>query len=152
FNEHGEVIGINTAIFSQSGGNVGIGFAIPINLAKQLAPQLESKGHVTRAWLGVTIQPLTPNLAESLGIDNTRGALVAAVTAGSPAAQAGIKTGDVITKYAGKAIDDENRLPALVAATTVGDTVAIEVARNGAHKMLEVKVAKLADDEAREPE
>src|SRR5262249_43625108 len=90
FNERGDVIGINTAIFSQSGGNVGIGFAIPINLAKQLVPQLEEKGHVTRAWLGVTIQQLTPALAESLGLDEAHGALVAGVTLHGPAANAGI--------------------------------------------------------------
>ncbi len=147
FNERGEVIGINTAIFSQSGGNVGIGFAIPINMAKQLVPQLEEKGHVTRAWLGVTVQPLTPDLAESLAVDDTHGALVAGVTPGSPAAKAGIKAGDVIIAYDNKKIDEHGGLPALVAATKIGETVRVEVVRDGAHRTVEVTVAKLADDD-----
>jgi serine protease Do len=150
FNESGEVIGINTAIFSQSGGNVGIGFAIPINMAKQLVPQLEEKGHVTRAWLGVSIQQLTPELAESLGVDGSHGALVAGVTPGSPAAKAGIKTGDVITAYGNKKIDEYNGLPSLVAATKIGDTVPVEILRDGTLKTLEVTVAKLAEDDAQE--
>ena len=146
FDEHGNVIGINTAIFSQSGGNVGIGFAIPINLAKQLVPQLEEKGHVTRAWLGVSIQQLTPELAESLNIPDTHGALVAAVTPGSPAAKAGIKTGDVITAYDHTPLNSHNGLPSLVAATKIGQTVPLELIRDGAHKQIEVTVAQLADD------
>jgi serine protease Do len=150
FNERGEVIGINTAIFSQSGGNVGIGFAIPINLAKQLVPQLEQNGHVTRGWLGVTIQRLTPELAESLAIDGAHGALVAGVTPGGPAAKAGIKTGDVITAYDDKKIDDQNGLPSLVAATKIGTTVPVEVIRDGAHRTVEVTVARLAEDDTQE--
>ena len=146
FNERGDVIGINTAIFSQSGGNVGIGFAIPINLAKQLVPQMEEHGHVTRAWLGVSIQQLTPDLAESLGLDDARGALVAGVTSDSPAAKAGIKTGDVITAYGDKKIDRHNGLPSLVAATKIGETVPVEVMRNGAGTTVEVTVAKLAEN------
>src|SRR5206468_7879893 len=100
--EHGGVVGINTAIFSRSGGNVGIGFAIPINLAKRLVPELEQHGHVTRAWLGVTVQKLTPAVAESLGVEPNRGALVAQVTPHSPAAKAGLQAGDVINAYDGK--------------------------------------------------
>jgi len=150
FNERGEVIGINTAIFSQSGGNVGIGFAIPINMAKQLAPQLEENGHVTRAWLGVTIQQLTPELADSLGSDSTHGALVAGVTPASPAAKAGIKTGDVITSFDNKSVDEHHALPSLVAGAKVGDTVKVEIARDGAHRTVEVAVAKLADDDVQE--
>jgi len=149
FNERGEVIGINTAIFSQSGGNVGIGFAIPINLAKQLEPQLQERGYVTRAWLGVAVQPLTPDLAASLDVTDAHGALVAAVTPKSPAARAGIKTGDVITKFANKTIDERNGLPSLVAVTKIGDTVPVEVVRNGARKRLDVTLAKLAEDDVR---
>ena len=120
FDEHGNVVGINTAIFSQGGGNIGIGFAIPINLAKELVPQLEEHGHVTRGWLGVSIQKLTPELAESLGAEGTHGALVAGVTPDSPAAKAGLKTGDVITRWDGKAVDEPGTLSTLVAGTPIG--------------------------------
>src|SRR5215813_592630 len=106
FNERGEVIGINSAIYSQSGGNVGIGFAIPINLAKQLLPELETTGSVTRGWLGVTIQHMTPELAKSLGVEEAHGALVADVTSNSPAAKAGMERGDVIVRYNQKKIED----------------------------------------------
>jgi serine protease Do len=150
FNQRGEVIGINTAIFSQSGGNIGIGFAVPINVAKEFVPQLETEGHVTRGWLGVSIQKLTPELAESLGVKETHGALVAGVTPGSPAAKAGFKTGDLITSYDGKPLDEHGGLPSLVAVTPVGSTVPVEVLRDGASKTLHVTVAKLADDEVRE--
>ena len=150
FNQRGDVIGINTAIFSQSGGNIGIGFAVPINVAKELVPQLETEGHVTRGWLGVSIQKLTPELAESMGVKETQGALVAEVTPGSPAAKAGFKTGDLITSYDGKKLVEHGGLPSLVAATPVGTTVPVEVLRDGASKTLEVTVAKLADDEVRD--
>jgi serine protease Do len=144
--EHGNVIGINTAIFSQNGGSVGIGFAIPINLAKRLVPQLE-KGHVTRGWLGVTIQKITPDLAESLGLEDTRGALVAQVTPKSPAAKAGIKPGDVITAFNGKRLKDQTTLPTLVADTPVGETVPVEIVRDGKTRTLDVTVKKLQEEE-----
>jgi serine protease Do len=147
FNEQGEVIGINSAIFSQTGGNVGIGFAIPINLAKQLLPELETKGSVTRGWLGVTIQKVTPELAKSLGIDEAHGALVADVTQDSPADKAGVKRGDVIIAYNGKKIADASSLPVLVAATPVEKTVPVEVLRNGKGKTLDVTISKLNDKE-----
>jgi serine protease Do len=147
FNERGEVIGINTAIFSQSGGNVGIGFAIPINLAKELAPQLEENGHVTRAWLGVSIQQLTPELAESLGVDDTHGALVAGVTPNGPAAKAGIKSGDIITSFNDKPVGEHSGLPSLVAGSKIGERVPVQVLRDGKRKTMEVTLAKLADDE-----
>ncbi|HME69483.1 MAG TPA: DegQ family serine endoprotease [Myxococcota bacterium] len=150
FNQRGEVVGINTAIFSQSGGNIGIGFAVPINVAKELVPQLETEGHVTRGWLGVSIQKLTPELAESLGVSETQGALVAGVTPGSPAAKAGLKTGDVITTYDGKKVEEHGGLPSLVAATPVGATVPVQVLRDRDVKTLSVTVAKLADEEFRE--
>jgi len=150
FNQRGEVVGINTAIFSQSGGNIGIGFAVPSNVAKQLVPQLETEGHVTRGWLGVSIQKLTPELAESLGVRESRGALVAGVTPGSPAAKAGIKRGDVITTYDGKKVEEHGGLPSLVAETPVDATVAVQVLRDGEGKTLSVTIAKLADDEVRE--
>ena len=111
FNMAGEVVGINTAIFSQSGGNIGIGFAIPVNLVKNLVPELETKGTVTRGWLGVSVQPVTPDLARSFGLDKERGALVGDVVAQGPAEKAGIKRGDVIVSYDGKKIDESATLP-----------------------------------------
>ena len=148
FDEHGNVVGINTAIFSQSGGNIGIGFAIPINMAKELVPELEEKGHVTRGWLGVSIQKLTPELAESMGTDGAQGALVASVTPDSPAAKAGVQPGDVIRRWDGKAVDEPGTLSMLVAGTPIGKTVPVELNRDGKSKDVEVTVAKLADDES----
>lgn len=147
FNERGEVVGINSAIYSQSGGNIGIGFAIPVNLAKQLLPDLETKGSVTRGWLGVSIQKMTPELAKSLGIEEAHGALIAEVTAGSPAAKSGLERGDVIVQYNGKTVEDSASLPTLVAGTPVGKTVPMEVVRNGKTKTFEVTISKLKDDE-----
>src|SRR5262245_18170447 len=147
FDEHGNVVGINTAIFSQGGGNIGIGFAIPINLAKELVPQLEEHGHVTRGWLGVSIQKLTPDLAQSLGGEDTHGALVAGVTPDSPAAKAGLKSGDVITRWDGNPIDEPGTLSTLFAGTAIGKTVSLELRRDGKSKELDVTVQKLAEDE-----
>jgi serine protease Do len=147
FDEHGNVVGINTAIFSQGGGNIGIGFAIPINMAKELVPQLEEKGHVTRGWLGVSIQKLTPDLAESMGVADAHGALVAGVTPDSPAAKAGLAAGDVISRWDGKAVSQPEDLSTLVAGTPVGKTVSLEVRRDGKPRDVEVTVAKLAEDE-----
>ena len=148
FNEHGEVVGINSAIFSQSGGNIGIGFAIPINLAKKLVPELEEHGSITRGWLGVSIQKVTPELASSLGLPESRGALVADVTEGSPAAKGGLERGDVIVGFNGNKVEESSALPRLVAETTVGKTVPVEVMRNGKTKTLEVTVARMADETA----
>lgn len=148
FNERGEVVGINSAIFSQSGGNIGIGFAIPINLAKKLVPELEEHGSITRGWLGVSIQKVTPELASSLGLPESRGALVAEVTGGSPAAKSGMERGDVITTFNGKKVDESSALPKLVAETAVGKTVPVEVMRNGKTKTLEVTVARMVDETA----
>jgi serine protease Do len=147
FDEHGNVVGINTAIFSQGGGNIGIGFAIPINMAKELVPQLEEHGHVTRGWLGVSIQKLTPDLAESMGVADAHGALVAGVTPDSPAAKAGLTAGDVISRWDGKAVNQPEDLSTLVAGTPVGKTVPLEVRRDGKSRDLEVTVAKLAEEE-----
>ena len=149
-NDRGEVVGINSAIFSQTGGSVGIGFAIPINLAKKLVPELEETGHVTRAWLGVTIQELTPDLAKSLNVEPPHGALVAGVASDSPAAASGIKPGDVITRYDGKEVKEHATLPMLVASTTIGKTVPVEVVRDGKVETFEVTVAQQAGDETPE--
>ena len=145
FNMAGEVIGINTAIFSQGGGNIGIGFAIPVNLVKNLVPELETKGTVTRGWLGVSVQPVTPELARSFGLDKQSGALVGDVVAQGPAEKAGIKRGDVIVSYDGKPIEEPATLPALVASTPVGQTVAIQVMRDGRMQTVDVAIDRLND-------
>jgi serine protease Do len=144
-NMHGEVIGINTAIVPNG---QGIGFAIPINTAKTFLPELVSKGTVTRGYLGVNIQDVTPDLAASLNLKEAKGALVGEVADESPAAHAGVKTGDVITGFAGKEIKDPHQLSALVAATPIGSTVPLKINRDGKDMTLEVKVARL---DAREP-
>jgi serine protease Do len=139
------VIGINTAIIPNG---QGIGFAIPINTAKTLLPELVSKGTVTRGYLGVNIQDVTPDLAASLSLKGAKGALVSEVVEESPAAHAGVKRGDVITGFAGKEIKDPHQLSALVAATPIGSTVPLKVNRDGKEMTLDVKVARL---DAREP-
>ncbi|HWO43066.1 MAG TPA: DegQ family serine endoprotease [Candidatus Eisenbacteria bacterium] len=146
-NMRGEVIGINTAIFSRTGGNLGIGFAIPIDLAKEILPELIKKGKVTRGWLGVTIQRVTPEIAQSLGLEKSRGALVAQVNPGSPADRAGIKTGDVIIEYNGKPVEDSNELPLLVARTPVGAKVKAVVIRDKKQVPLTIEVGELKDPE-----
>jgi serine protease Do len=142
-NGRGQAIGINAAIFSQSGGSVGIGFAIPSNQAKSVVTQLAENGRVSRSWLGVAIQPLTPDLAKGLGIKETKGALVANVTDDSPAAKAGMKQGDVITEYDGKKVSGSEELPRLVADTPAGREVALTVMRDGKPVKLTAKVSKL---------
>ena len=146
-NLQGEVIGIDTAIFSQSGGNIGIGFAIPINLVKDLLPQLKSGGKITRGWLGVSIQGITPDLAASLGLDQAKGALVSSVVQNSPADRAGIKAGDVIVGYEGKEINNANDLPFLVAGTPVGKTVSLQVFRGNKQTPLTVAIGKMKEEE-----
>jgi serine protease Do len=131
FNLNGEVIGINTAIYSPNGGSVGIGFAVPSNLAKTVVAQLESRGKVSRGWLGVQIQEVTPAIAASLGLQGGHGALVALVTPKSPGAQAGLKQGDLILSFNGSAVKELRDLPRLVAATVPGATAALTIWRNG---------------------
>jgi serine protease Do len=148
FNMNGDVVGINTAIFSQGGGNVGIGFAIPVNLVKHLVPELETKGAVTRGWLGVSVQPVTPDLSRALGLEKERGALVGDVTPQGPADKAGIKRGDVIVGYDGKKVEESTSLPGLVAGTPVGNTVPVEVIRAGKANTVNVAIARLNDQTA----
>ncbi|WP_375731161.1 Do family serine endopeptidase, partial [Azospirillum sp. B506] len=143
FNLNGEVIGINTAIFSPSGGSVGIGFAIPSNLAKQVVAQLKDYGKTRRGWLGVRIQAVTPEIAESLGLPNHKGALVASVTQDGPAAKGGIQAGDVVTKFDGREIDEMRRLPRVVAETSIDKAVPVEVWRKGKSQTVHVKVGEL---------
>ena len=147
-NARGEAVGINTAIVSGGGGSVGIGFAIPTNLAKPVVTQLADGGHVVRGWLGVAIQPITPELAKSFGLAGPTGAVVTAVTDGSPAQKAGLTRGDVITRYDGRVVARASDLPRAVAETPIGRTVPLEIVRDGQPKTLTVTVAKLAEDEA----
>ena len=143
FNTEGEVIGINTAIFSQSGGSVGIGFAISSNLAKRVTSQLAEFGTTRRGWLGVFIQEVTPDIADSLGLDNAAGALVSTVNEKSPAQAAGLEPGDVIVSFDGKMIDKMRDLPRIVAETEIGKTVPVEVVRNGESIEVQVTLGEL---------
>lgn len=147
-NLDGEVVGINTAIATRTGGNMGIGFAIPINMAKQVLDQLIKTGKVTRGWLGVYIQPVTPELKDQFKLKNTDGALVADVTEGGPAQKAGMKRGDVVVEYRGTKIEDTNHLRNLVAATGVGAVADVKVIRDGREVTLKVKIGELPEEEA----
>ena len=151
-NTKGEVVGINSAIFSQSGGSIGIGFAIPVNLAKDLLPQLK-EGKVIRGWLGVMIQQITPELQEKLDLKDQKGALVADVTPEGPADKAGLRRGDVIVAFNGKVVKEMNELPMMVGSTPVGTKVEVEVLRKGRKKTFEVALGKLDEDaeQTREP-
>lgn len=143
FNLDGEVVGVNTAIFSPSGGSVGIGFATPSSMAKNIIAQLRDTGEVRRGWLGVRIQNVTDELAEGLRLDRPRGALVAAVTAGGPAEDAGIVQGDVILEFDGREVSEMRRLPAIVAETAVGSTVDVTVWRRDGERQMRVTVGEL---------
>ena len=147
FNLNGEMVGLNTAIFSRSGGNIGIGFAIPINMAKNVADQLKEHGKVTRGWLGVVIQQVTSELAENFGLERPIGALVGQVVPDSPADKAGLKAGDVIIEYNGKEISQMSMLPALVASTSVGEKAKLVLIRDGKKQNITVEIGKLEDEE-----
>ncbi len=145
FDTQGNVVGINTAIYSRTGTSAGIGFAIPIDLAKSVMEQLKSKGRVVRGWLGVEIQEITPELAQSFGLAKPEGALVANVQSNSPALKAGIERGDVIVKFNNRPVLDQHALPEMVAVTPIGKTVPVEVIRDGKHKTLDVTVGELKE-------
>lgn len=145
FDLSGRVIGINTAIYSPNGGSVGIGFAIPSNLAKEVVAQLKENGKVERGWLGVKIQEVTPEIADSVGLPNAKGALVAEVTAESPAARAGLHQGDVILSYDGQSVDTLRDLTRRVAETKAGGTVDLKIVRQGREKTVTVHIDRLAD-------
>lgn len=147
FNLEGEVIGINTAIFSQTGGSVGIGFAIASNLATNVVDQLEEFGRTKRGWLGVFIQEITPDIAESLGLETKNGALVSSVHPSGPAQEGGIKAGDIVIAFDGKDIEDMRSLPRIVAETAIGKDVSVKVIRNGEEVMLTVKLGELEQAE-----
>ncbi len=143
FNMDGQVIGINTAIFSPSGGSVGIGFAIPSNLAKGVVEQLIKYGKTKRGWLGVKIQEVTPEIAESLGLDKGRGAMVSSVTAGGPAEKSGIKSGDIILKFDDHPINEMRELPLMVAEAEVGKKANITLWRKGKEETVTVDLGQL---------
>jgi serine protease Do len=147
FNLSGEVIGVNTAIYSPTGGSVGIGFSIPSAIASNVVAQLRKDGRVRRGWLGVNIQSVTDEIAEGVGLDRARGALVARVPDNGPAAKANIKAGDVIVKFDGKEVTDMRRLPRLVAETPVEKSVKVEVWRNRATVTLDVRLGELEDEQ-----
>ena len=151
FDLDGKVVGINTAIFSRSGGYMGIGFAIPVNMAKSIVDQLKETGRVTRGWLGVQIQVVTPELASALGLEVPKGALIAQVMKDGPAKVAGFQAGDVIMKFNGKDILKMRDLPATVASTPVGETVPVLVLRNGDEKTIQVKIAEMPQEESLPP-
>ena len=147
FNVRGEVIGVNTAIISPTGVSAGIGFAVPSNMAKNVIAQLKTSGTVARGWLGVHIQPVTPDLAAGLGLAKPEGALVSDVTADSPAAAAGIRQGDVIVAIGNKRIERLRELPRLVAAIPAGETARMTLVRDGSEKTVEVRVGKMPDND-----
>jgi serine protease Do len=141
-NIKGEVVGINTAIFSQTGGNIGIGFALPSNLAHSITEELYAHGKVVRGWLGVAIQDLNEDLVKAFGLSQTEGALVAEVQAGTPADKAGIKRGDIIISFRGKPVKSAHDLSREVAATSPGTKAAVEVIRKGKKQTFTVKIGE----------
>ena len=146
FDTEGKVIGVNSQIYTRSGGYMGLSFAIPINVVKNITDQLMEKGYTSYGWLGVMIQDLDKSLAESFALDRPGGALVSQVTPGSPAQQAGIQTGDVILSFAGKEVGNSSRLPPLVGLTRPGETVDLQVIREGKPLTLQVTVGEQLQD------
>ncbi len=147
FNLDGEVIGINTAIFSPSGGSIGIGFATPASIAAYVIEQIKDVGRVRRGWLGVRVQSVDADIAEAFGLTEATGALVASVAQDGPAAAAGIEVGDVIVAFNGQPIDSMRMLPRVVAQTEVGKEVQVEVVRGGNRRILSVVLGELPEDD-----
>ncbi len=157
FNMDGEVIGVNTAIISPTGGSIGIGFAVPADTVAAVVDQLKRYGETRRGWLGVKIQSVTEDIADSVGVPENTGALVSSVTPDSPAAKAGLEPGDVVTKFDGKDISSMRGLPRIVSQTPIGKQVDVEVVRKGQKKTLKVVIGRLqeeadADDPAKTPD
>jgi len=146
FNEEGEVIGVNTAIYSPSGGSIGIGFDIPADTAKMVVAQLEKSGHVTRGWLGVQIQPVTAGIADSLGMKKAEGALVDEPQAGSPAAKAGIESGDVITAVNSTPVKDARELARTIGMMAPNSTVKLDVVRKGQEKTMSLTLGEMPSE------
>lgn len=147
FNLKGEVIGINSQIYSRTGGFMGVSFAIPIDTVMNVVAQVKSQGYVSRGWLGVVIQDVTRELAESFGLDKPRGALVSRVVADSPAAAAGFKAGDVILEFDGKDVEASSDLPPIVGRTIVGKEVDVKIMRNNKRDTIQVTIEELPEDE-----
>jgi serine protease Do len=147
FDVYGRVIGVNTAIFSPSGGSVGIGFAIPADIADNITKQLISGGHITRGYLGATIQPVTPDIADSVGIPGKKGALVAELVPGGPAQKAGVQSGDVVLEINGHPVKDSTDLTRQVAASHTGDTLTLSIWRGGKQITIAVKSGVRPSDE-----
>jgi serine protease Do len=156
FNMDGEVIGVNTAIISPTGGSIGIGFAVPSDTVQAVVQQLKEFGEVRRGWLGVKIQTVSEDIAESLGVAENTGALVSAVTPESPAAKAGLQPGDLILKFDGKDVSTMRGLPRLVAQAPIGKSVDMELLRGGEKKTVQVVVGRLEEEDVeadiKEPE
>jgi len=149
FNLDGKVIGINSQIYSRTGGFMGLSFAIPINMVMNIVDQLKTSGHVARGWLGVLIQDVTRELAPSFGMDKPRGALIAKVLPNSPAEKYGFEVGDIVTKFNGRDIVRSSNLPPLVGLTPVGKNVDVEVLRKGKTKQLSIKIGELPDEDTK---
>jgi len=149
FNMDGEVIGINSQIYSRTGGFMGVSFAIPMDAVMDVVSQIKSQGYVSRGWLGVVIQNVTRELAESFGLDRPEGALVSRVMPDSPADKGGIETGDIILRFNGKQITTSSSLPPIVGRTKIGESVPVVVMRNNKEKTLKVKVEKLSEEESK---
>jgi serine protease Do len=147
-NGQGEVVGINLAILSQTGASIGIGFATPINLVKELLPELQAKGKVTRGWAGLTIQEITPDLAAALGLEKPRGALIADLVAGGPADRSGMKVGDVVTEYDGQEVKEAGDFPIMVARTPVRKKVDVKVLRERNELRLAMTIGELQEPPA----
>jgi serine protease Do len=147
FNLKGEVVGINTAIFSPTGGSVGIGFSVPANTAKGVIDQLIKYGETRRGWLGVKIQSVTDDIAESMNLDKPRGALIADVTKPGPAEKAGIEAGDVVIEFDGRPVNEMRDLPRIVAETEIGKSVTVKVLRKGKEVSVTAEVGRLEDGE-----
>src|SRR2546423_12067037 len=149
FNMDGEVIGINSAIYSPSGGSVGIGFAIPANSARNVVAQLKGSGKIQRGWIGIRIQQVSEDIAQSVGLDRPKGALIAGMTDGGPAAKGGIQNGDIVISFDGKPVADNRALPRMVADAQIGKTYNVEVLRKGQHKVVPITVQKLVEEDAK---
>jgi len=148
FNMDGEVVGVNTAIISPTGGSVGISFAVPSDAAMSVIDQLRQFGETRRGWLGVRIKSITEDVAETLGLKENSGALISAVTPDSPAQKAGVEAGDVVVRFDGRDVTTTRGLPRLVSQTPIGRTVDIEIVRKGERRTLKVTVARLMEDDA----
>ncbi|MBL1294143.1 MAG: PDZ domain-containing protein, partial [Thiotrichales bacterium] len=151
FNLKGEVVGVNAQIFSRTGGFMGLSFSIPIDLAVEVSDQLRDHGVVARGWLGVLIQDVTRDLAESFGMDKPEGALVSRVLADSPAEEAGFQVGDVILKFAGRPLPRSSSLPPVVGRVKVGNQVKVDIIREGKPKVLRVRIGELPGEAEARP-